>query len=105
MMIKGIQNISFGGKIKSGDIVRKVKAAAKKVEKTLDTIETKTTQKSDEFLGKAFDNPDNPTFKDYIKMSTAATTSAGSTTTSIGQTVTTHADSWSVYSTIFPSSF
>ena len=105
MMIKGICNIGFCGKIKSGDIGRKVKIAAKNIEKTFEKIDAKTTQKSDEFLGKVFDNPDNPTFKDYTKMCTTATTSAGSVSTSVGQTVTTHADTWAAYSTIFPSSF
>ena len=101
MKIYEVCNIHFNGRIKSGDLNKSLKSGYNKLKSSMEKLDAK----SENMIDKIFENPDNPTFKDHLKItSTASSTSTGCLASS-GAITTTKADLWSVYSSIFPSSF
>lgn len=101
MKVCTVDNIHFNGRIKSGDLNRALSTGYKRAKASIENFDANTER----IINKTFDNPENPTLKDYLKMTVTASSSGVGSTASSGLTTTTKADLWSVFSSIFPSLF
>ena len=105
MRINRVQNISYTGRIKSGDIKKAASKVTAKLEECYAKIEAKTAKSIDKTYEKLRIDPENLKPVDYAKLSAVDSSIASTSTASTSGFVTTYENTWPIYSTIFPSSF
>ena len=105
MRISKIQCISCTGRIKTGDIKRKLVDLSNKFDQSLSKVEAKSEVAMNSTINKLFEDPENLKAIDYTKITAIDTSVLTSTTGTVGGALTSYSNSGPLLSTIFPSSF
>lgn len=100
MRISNIQNYEFTGKLKRGDLIKKLNQLNEAAKVKATNLAAKSDVTAEETIYKIFDNPDKLTPKDYAKISTTASSTGTGIASSIGLTTTNNSGTWSIYSTL-----
>ena len=103
MRINRIENICYTGRIKPGDIKKAAKEFADKALEAKIKLDNKTENAANAVVNRLFKDPDNLKAVDYTKIVGIDCAAVSSTTASTAGGLTTAADTWSIYSTTFPS--
>ena len=98
MRIPEVKNVSFSGRLKHGDLLKKLNSLNEAAKLKGAQIYHKSDVSAEASLYKIFDNPDHLTSKDNSKIlasgSSGATSILGSSSSSFAESM----DTWSVFS-------
>ena len=101
MKVYSIGKTEFTGRLKHGDLLKKLNELNQAASTKASKLMTNSNNSSNASLNKVLDNPENPTLKDRITISTSGSSTAMGTYSSGLLTTTNAADTWSIFSTIF----
>jgi len=98
MRIYSVQSTEFTGKLKQGDLLKKLNHLNEVAKIKGKNLTVGTNASSDASLYKFLDNPEEPTFKDDLKIFGSATSTVTGSTTSRALSITDASGTWSIYS-------
>ena len=82
-----IYQISFCGRIKTGDIINRLKDIDRSANRAVEKFEQRVVASSNNLEAKILENPANPTPLDHVKMLTSGTTTTAPTIGGLATTV------------------
>ena len=100
MRIYSVQNVEFSGRLKHGDLLKKLNQLNEIAKIKAQKLCADTDNSLNASLYKIFDNPDNLTPKDNSKTLSTATSTVTVPVTSKALSITDNSGTWSIFSTL-----
>ncbi len=98
MRIYSVKNCEFTGRLKHGDLIKKLNDLNEAARVKALKIAANSDASSNASLNKIFDNPEHLTPKDHSKINALGTASGSGTYSTVGSAFTESSDTWSIYS-------